>query len=245
LRRAAAAAMMDAPADPIGRQEMSRITRPPIADDLDYPTGDGKPMAETDVHFLLMLTLIPTLRDYFRADPMTYVGGNMLMFYERGNRRRHVAPDVFFVRGVPKHMRDNYLVWRERKAPQVVIELTSRSTRREDTETKFALYRDVLRVKEYYLFDPRADYLDPPMQGYRLRAGAYIPIRPVRGRLPSRGLGLHLERAGDQLRLWNPATGQWLLTPEEARDHEAEARRHAEAEVKRLRREIEELRRQQ
>ena len=34
--------------------------------------------------------------------------------------------------------------------------------------------------------------------------------------MPSRELGLHLERDGQQLRLWNPATGAWLPTPAEA-----------------------------
>src|SRR5206468_3192291 len=131
-------------------------------------TRDGRPMAETDVHLLLMFALIPTLRHFFRADPQVYVGGNLLVFYERGNKRKHVSPDVFFVRGVAKHLRDNYLIWQEGRAPQVVIELTSRSTRKEDVETKFALYRDVLKVKEYFLFDPRAEYLKPPLQGYRL-----------------------------------------------------------------------------
>jgi Uma2 family endonuclease len=222
---------------------MSRITRPPVMDDLDYPTRDGKPMAETELHMRLMAALIQMLEAFFAAEPQVYVWGNMLMFYERGNKRRHVSPDIFVVRGVVKHMRDNYLIWREGKAPQVVIELTSRSTRSEDTGRKFALYRDVLQVKEYFLFDPRADYLNPPMQGYRLRGGKYIDIRAVEGRLPSRELGLHLERDGNQLRLWNPATGQWLLTPEEARDQETQARRQAEAEVERLRRENEELRR--
>ena len=111
-----------------------------------------------------------------------------------------------------------------------------RSTRKEDTEKKYVLYRDVLKVKEYFLFDPRGDYLAPPLQGYRLRAGRYVPIKPVADRLPSLVLGLHLERAGRDLRLWNPATEQWLLTPEEARNL-------AEAEVERLRREIQELRR--
>ena len=227
---------------------MSRITRPPLAGDLDYPTRDGKPMTETDVHLILMLTLIPTLRDFFLPRPRVYVGGNMLVFYERGNPRKHVSPDVFVVPGVPNHrhhLRNNFLIWKEGKAPQVVIELTSRSTRKEDVETKFALYRDVLKVREYFLFDPRAEYLRPPMQGYRLRAGNYVPIKPVGGRLPSRVLGLHLERDGQSLRLWNPAAGQWLLTPEEPRDQEAEARRQAEAEVERLRREIEELRRRE
>jgi Uma2 family endonuclease len=223
---------------------MSRVTRPPLADDLDYPTSDGRPMAETDWHRKLMTALIETLTAFFAASPRVYVSGNLLVFYEPGNRRRHLAPDVFVVRGVPKHDRPNYLIWRERKAPEFVIELTSSTTRREDMAHKFALYRDVLRVKEYFLFDPFEDYLDPPMQGYRLRKGEYVPIKPVEGRLPSRVVGLHLERAGSDLRLWNLETGLWLPTTEENKTRLEEALRETEAENERLRREIEELRRQ-
>jgi Uma2 family endonuclease len=230
---------------------MSRITRPPLADDLDYPTSDGRPMAETDWHRKLMNALIDTLTAFFLSAPRVYVSGNLLVFYEPGNRRKHVAPDVFVVRGVAKHDRPNYLIWREGKAPEFVIELTSSSTRREDVAHKFALYRDTLKVKEYFLFDPFEDYLDPPMQGYRLRKGQYVPIRPVAGRLPSQVVGLHLERAGSDLRLWNPETGLRLPTPEEARQQADAARQQADAarrrveeENERLRREIEELRRQ-
>ena len=100
----------------------------------------------------------------------------------------------------------------------MVIELTSKTNRREDVETKFALYRDVLKVKEYFLFDPFEDYLTPSMQGFRLRAGAYQVIRPKAGRLPSRQLGLHLERSDSALRLWEPVTGAWLPTPDEVID---------------------------
>jgi Uma2 family endonuclease len=230
---------------------MSRITKPPLADDLDYPTSDGRPMAETDWHRKLMTNLINTLTAFFAASPRVYVSGNLLVFYEPGNKRRHLAPDVFVARGVAKYDRPNYLIWRERKPPEFVIELTSSTTRREDVAHKFALYRDVLRVKEYFLFDPFEDYLEPPMQGYRLRKGEYIPIKPVAGRLPSRVVGLHLERAGSDLRLWNPETGLWLSTAEENQARLAEAlkqtdaaRRRAEADNERLRREIEELRRQ-
>ncbi len=201
---------------------MSRIIRPPVRHEVDYPTGDGKPMAESDVHLLLMLTVIPTLRHFYQSHPFVYVGGNMLMFYERGNKRKHVAPDVFVVQGVPNHSRDNYLIWEEGQAPQLVIEFTSKSTRHDDQLKKFGLYRDVLKVKEYFLFDPRGDYLDPPLQGFRLRGGQYVPIKTLAGRRPSGVLGLHLEPAGRQLRLWDPATERWLLTPEEAR-HQAEA----------------------
>src|SRR5262249_45364399 len=154
----------------------------------------------------------------------------------RGNRRRHVSPDVFVVRGVPNHRRPNYLIWQEGKGPEVVIELTSSSTRREGQNHKFILYRDTLRVRGHFLFDPDGDYLDPPLQGYRRRGSDYARIKPVNDRLPSQVLKLHLERHGRELRLHNPATDLRLPTPGEvaaqaaaARDKEAKARQQAEA----------------
>jgi hypothetical protein len=50
------------------------------------------------------------------------------------------------------------------------------------------------------------------MQGYRLVEGQYRPIEPVKGRLPSEVLGLHLERYDSELRLFDPATGRRLPT---------------------------------
>jgi Uma2 family endonuclease len=200
-------------------------------------------MAETDKHRQLMVDLIAILQALFAPDPNVYVSGNLLIFYVPGNRRRHVAPDVFVVRGVPKRQRINYLVWQEGKGPDFVIELTSSSTRHVDTVRKKALYQDTLRVSEYFLFDPYGDHLDPPLQGYRLSRGRYVPIRPVQGRLPSKVVGLHLERAGSDLRLYDPATGRWLPTPEEAVAQAQAAQRQAEAEVQHLRQELAALRR--
>jgi len=222
-----------------------------------YPTSDGKPMAETDWHRDLMNWLIETLKVFYARQQRIYVSGNLLLFYEKGNRRRHVSPDVFVVKGIAKHDRPNYLLWEEGKGPDVVIELTSSSTRREDLVDKLALYRDKLRVKEYFLFDPLGDYLTPPLQGNRLRSGEFHAIRPVSGRLPSRILGLHLERRGRELRLYNPDTGEVLLTPTETAAQAEAARRQAEsarmeaetardnveAENERLRRELAALRR--
>jgi Uma2 family endonuclease len=180
-----------------------------------YPTSDGKPMAETDWHRDLMLALIQVLKVFYARDPMVYVSGNLLIFYVPGNRRRHLAPDVFVVKGVPSHDRPNYLTWEEGKCPDVVIELTSSSTRAEDVKRKYLLYQNTLKVREYFLFDPLGDYLDPPLQGFRLRKGVYEPIRFLKGRLPSRVLGLHLEHDGRDLRLYDPASKEWLPTSEE------------------------------
>src|SRR5439155_21946131 len=173
-----------------------------------YPTSDGKPMAETEIHRDLVWALVAILKAFYQAQPRVYVSGNLLIFYVPGNKRRHVAPDVFVVKGVPKRVRNNYLVWEEGKGPDIVIELTSSSTRREDVNKKFDLYQNTLKVKEYFLFDPLEDYLDPPLRGYRLRKGVYQPIRLVNRRLPSQVLGLHLEREGKQLRLYDPSTQQ-------------------------------------
>lgn len=180
-----------------------------------YPTTDGKPMAETDWHRELMNTLIQILKIFFAGDPTVYVSGNLLIFYVPGNKRKHVSPDVFVVKGVAKHDRPNYLLWEEGFGPTIVIELTSSSTATEDLKKKFALYQNTLKVQEYFLFDPLGDYLQPRLTGYRLSGGVYRPIRLVQGRLPSKVLGLHLEADGRELRLYNPATESWLPTPQE------------------------------
>jgi Uma2 family endonuclease len=237
---------------------MSTIPKPRIRPPVDYPTSDGKPMAETELHRQDMVDLIETLQDHFAADPGVYVTGNLLLYYEEGNPRKHVAPDVFVVRGLPRRPpRDYYLLWLEGKPPDLVIELTSKTTKHEDQNKKLILYRDVLRVAEYFQFDPTEDYLRPPFQGHRLVDGVFESIIPVQGRLPSEILGLHLERAGTELRLYDPITARRLPTRKEALDAttqrlEATAKRlqatnqqlvAKDVENERLRRELESLRR--
>jgi Uma2 family endonuclease len=226
---------------------MATAPHRPSARKIDYPTGDGKPMAETEFHRDDMMDLIQTLQDFFAADPMVCVSGNLLMFYEEGNRRKHISPDVFVVRGIEKKTRDNYLIWEEGKAPDVVIELTSKTTRREDQIKKWHLYRDLMEVLEYFLFDPTQDYLKPPLQGFRLVEKEYVPIEPVGIRLPSEILGLHLEPVGRELRLFDPVQRSLLLKrieKNEAANHRAEIER-ARAENQRQRADAEAAARQQ
>ena len=220
---------------------MATTQRTSAEREVDYPTSDGRPMAETDLHRQDMVDVIQTLQECFATDPNVYVSGNLLLFYEEGNRRKHVAPDVFLVRGVPKlPPRDCYLVWKEGKTPDLVIEITSKTTRSEDQKKKRTLYREVLKVPEYFQFDPTEDYLKPSIQGHQLVDGEYVAIAPVDGRLPSAVLNLHLERRGTVLRLYDPATGRYLQTPPE-RAAEAEAARDRE-EAARLREEAARLR---
>lgn len=204
-----------------------------------YPSSDGKPLAETDVHIAQIINLRVTLQNHFRDDPLCYVASNLLWYYVQGDIKKRVSPDVMVVRGVPKHPpRMSYWLWREQRVPDAVIEISSRSTRHIDTGRKYALYRE-LGVREYFLFDPQGRYLKPALQGHRLEEGIYVPLQPNEaGRLVSQRLGLELGQVDEVLRLFDPVAGHWLLTPDEEHDalqaaettiqQEAEARLNAE-----------------
>jgi Uma2 family endonuclease len=204
--------------------------------EIEYPTGDGRPVGETPLHFKNITIAVQTLERHFEREPLVYVSGNMFVYYEKGNRYKHLSPDVLVALGVPKDKpRDAYFIWEEGHGLDFVVELTSKSTEGEDIDDKMSIYRDEMRVPEYFLFDPKAEYLNPPLQGYRLRKGEYARIKMVNGRLPSEVLGLHLERDGAWLRFYDPAVGRWLPTQSE-REAELEAERdRAQAERKRER----------
>ena len=73
---------------------MATVPRAQIDDDRDiaYPTRDGRPMGETDLHRDQMVDLIETLKDHYAPDPNVYVSGNLLVFYERGTSESTFRP---------------------------------------------------------------------------------------------------------------------------------------------------------
>ncbi len=207
-----------------------------LAVELQYPESDGKPLAETDIHRQLIIDLIFALENFFRNAPDVYVSGNLLLYYEEGNPKKNLSPDVFVARGVGKSPRRVYKLWEEGHPPEVVIEVSSRATWGEDLQKKWMLYAQ-MGVKEYFIFDPEYDYLATPLLAYRLEEGQFVPLEVKDGRVRSQVLGLELVDTGETLRLLEPQTGQFLLTPREVE----QARQQAEAEVARLREELERL----
>jgi Uma2 family endonuclease len=226
-----------------------------VEDGIEYPSSDGKPMGETGTHArVAMWTIFGALYLHFLREPKVAVHGNLFVYYVQGDAKKCVCPDVFVAFGAENNPdRRSYKVWKEGKAPDVVFEVTSKKTRKQDLGNKFEIYRDVLKVREYFLFDPFEEYLDPSLQGYRLVAGQYEPILLVPGGLSSDVLGFGLQRRGEELRFYNPGTGKLLpLGPDlELALREAEVslreeevtRRELELEIERLRRENEGLRR--
>jgi Uma2 family endonuclease len=233
----------------------------PAKPEIDYPESDGQPMGETGFHVNVILHLLQALRHFFRQDKQIYVAADMLFYYEEGNPAAFKVPDVFVVKGIPKHDRRTYKLWEEGVPPCVVFEVTSHSTWLEDLGAKRALY-EKLGVQEYFLFDPLDEYLSPRLQGFRLVERYYQPMElSPEGTLYSEELGLILQPEGTILRLVDPVSDETLPTLDEAVEialaeaeraeaeaerAEAEAQRAdtAEAELTRLRAELERLRRE-
>ena len=186
-----------------------------VLPDLEYPSSDGLPMAESDVARDYLIYGVEALSLHFQNRTDVYISGNLFIYYEQGNPKAVVAPDVFVVFGVEKKKRPSYKLWTEnQKIPDFVLEVTSKSTVSEDQGTKKGLYA-YLGVKEYFQYDPTADYLKPSLQGLRLVEGVYLPIpsKTESGDLLifSEVLGLELRRQQNgEMRFVDPATGQRL-----------------------------------
>ena len=184
-----------------------------------YPESNGLPLAETRFQWDSLTYAASALDVHFRDRPDVAVEGNRLLYHVEGDPRSRVAPDVFVVFGVPKRRRRIYLLWEEGKAPDFVLEVTSRSTRRQDQGFKRDLYGR-LGVREYWLFDPTGDWLDPRLQGNRLSGDHYEPLSPsgIEGGervFHSTVLGLDVYVDRGEIRFRDPATGRKLLTLEE------------------------------
>ena len=187
-----------------------------------YPSSDGEPMAETERHRKALEDLVDMIDLHFRQVPDVHVSGNLLLYYEEGNPRKVISPDVFMVRGVSKKELRIYKTWEQSPTLDFVLELASPSTFTRDFREKKEIYAKILKVQEYYIYDPYHE-IEPSFVGFRLVDGAYEEIAFVDGQLPSKVLGLALGKRDGMLRLYNPATGEWLV-PSRERADEAEAR---------------------
>ena len=196
---------------------------PPEVEDpsIIYPDTDGEPLAETEFQFNPLTEMVHALRVRYEDRPDVYVAGDMFVYYRMNDASANVAPDVFVVFGVDKHTRRSYMVWREGKAPDFVMEITSASTYARDIGEKRDIYA-AIGVTEYWRFDPQRECFDPPLVGERLAAdGSYGPIpvgededRILRGY--SATLGLDICVRDDSLRLYDPINRSWLRNLSEA-----------------------------
>jgi Uma2 family endonuclease len=217
------------------------LPRPPA--DVVYPSEDGERMGETELHVAAMILLREVLRLHFRKKrPDICITADMFLYYEQGNPKARKAPDVMVIKGVGSHARRVFKVWEEKAVPSVIFEISSADTIKEDRKVKPLLYAR-LGVKEYFLIDPEQDYLDPPLQGFRLKGRKYVPIVPnADGSLTSEELGIRLLMDADGLRLFDSETDSPLLSAEQMAAHTDEMREEIENTRQRFEREQQQTR---
>jgi Uma2 family endonuclease len=191
-----------------------------LIDQIEYPSEDGQPVAEGDFQREYLLQSVAMLRHHFQSHPDIYVSGNLFIYYERGNPKAVVAPDVFVVLGISNHDRMSYKLWEENnQVPAFVMEVTSKSTVSEDQGIKKGIYA-FLGIQEYFQYDPTGDYLEPRLQGLQLVDGNYLPIPALKSGeesliLPSAALDLELCLQNGALRFYNPQTQSFLRNYQE------------------------------
>ena len=168
----------------------------------------------------------------YERDPHTFVGINVQLRYREGADTRALVPDVFVVFGVPAGKRSSYRVWEEGKAPDFVLEVASPGTYRKDLGSKKNAYEE-MGVPEYGVVDPKGGMHRPRLQLFRLEGGVYKPVSSRSGpdgslAVTSETLGLELRLEEDDLRLWDPEAGEYLV------DQPAERARYEEERAGRL-----------
>jgi len=215
--------------------------------EIDYPSSDGQPMAETPLHVDTMMLLHQALEDFFGDRPDVFIATDIFCYSkeldEKGNEQVVcVAPDALVAIGVPeqpRYDRRSYFTWRENDViPSVVFEVASKGTWHDDVGSKYRHYQK-LGVPEYFMYDPEGEYLHPALQGFRLESGTYQPILPSTAseddevELES-NLGFRLRGEGVMLRLIEVDSGQPILSRaeqvEQQRERTEDERRQKEDE---------------
>lgn len=190
--------------------------RPPkISDErFLYPEINESIMPEGILHFLLSVNLTSTLLAFFVNRQDAKVFGNCMLYYEEGNPKKVVSPDLMICFGLDKTPPRVYKLWEEKVVPSVVIELASETTWLNDVSTKLALYQK-LGVQEYYIFDVEYNNLPDALLAYRLIEDELVQIEIKEKRILSESLDLKLVDTGETLRFFNPKTNEFLMTTEE------------------------------
>jgi Uma2 family endonuclease len=209
---------------------------------LDPQLGDQ--VTQSNRHSKMARRLIDLLEEHFDSRQDVHIVNDVKMLWGIP-KLSEPSPDIAVIQGVWSDDEDwdSFDVQREGARPCLILEVVSSkdaATRRNDYEKKVEIYERA-GVPEYLIYDPptlvtRGRLL---LTGHRLSAdGRYRSIEPDnRGFLLSETTGLlfGIARDGRTPLVVDAATGKRLLTGREAA-------REAEAELARLRAELERLR---
>ena len=195
---------------------------PEIQTEIFYPSEDGEPLAETSVHADAIITTVAVLRNYLSekfSEQSPVVLADQFLYYAQGFSRLRVAPDVMVIFDIPQQPYDNYKIWETGQVPSVIFEMTSASTQAHDQAKKRDLYESI-GVQEYWLFDPKGEWIPEKLRGYRRQANLpaneqeLLVYEAIADGL-SQVLGLRLEVEGSLIGFYRQDNGEKLLIPSE------------------------------
>ncbi|HLO88169.1 MAG TPA: Uma2 family endonuclease [Nostocaceae cyanobacterium] len=169
---------------------------------------------ESDIHRQQINLLIDSLNGFWCYRQDLYISGNLTIYYkqEQLQAREFCSPDFFVVLECERKPRKSWVVWGEDgKMPDVVIEILSERTAAIDKGLKKQIYQNILRVGDYFWFDPYS----LEFAGFHLVGGKYQPIAAnSQGWLWSHQLELYLGIDQQKLRFFT-ADGELVLTEAE------------------------------
>ncbi len=207
-------------------------------EDVEYPEGNW--IAQSVWHGDAVNQATTALKKHFRNRENVLVAMELLVYFERGNNKVCLQPDVQVVLGVQRGNRSSYKVWEEGKVADFVLEVASPSTADKDAKHKAQEYARI-GVREYWRLDPTGLLMATPLEGWEANGGSYHQVQPVAsgarsGWLRSRVLGLELrsqrQDGATVLVLRDPRTGEEFdgdLGESERLRRAAEERASAEA----------------
>ncbi len=184
-------------------------------DGVYYPEERTDDMGEASIHISLLADLLKILKLFFKERDDVFLSGNMNVYPEKGNSYNWFAPDLLIAFGVPNVERSSYLLWREGVFPQVVFEIASEKTWRNDVDEKLAKY-ETLGAREYYILDPEFAFLPEPLMAYERKGEKLVKRKVTDEQIFSPHLELEIVRRNNTFRLFNPYTNEFLSTLEEA-----------------------------
>jgi Uma2 family endonuclease len=173
---------------------MATETEPQVVSpNVQLVSSDGIPL-ESHWHALQIPLLLELVTNWLRGRDDYYAGGNMFIYFseEQARNKHYRGPDFFYVEGVSRlPLRPYWAVWQEGgRYPDLIIELLSPTTAREDRTTKKALYERVFGTSEYFCYDPDTAQLEGWRLGPRKRYRAIAADE--QGRMEAEELGLWL-----------------------------------------------------
>ena len=195
-----------------------------ISDEVVFPPSDlysDEPPLETELHLRQIMLLLQSLEYLWKERNDFYAIGNLTIYYSSRQKRseKFRGPDFFVVLGTEKKARKSWVVWEENgQYPDVIVEILSPTTAKNDRGVKKEIYQNTFRTSDYFWFDPYS----LEFAGFHLVDRQYEPLDPnAAGHLWSQQLGLYLGVREGLLRFFT-AEGELVLRLEEVIQQEAQ-----------------------